>query len=51
MERAAYGRRFTVEATFRDVKNARVGLGLTQVSIVRNDRRDALFLLAALAHT
>lgn len=49
--KAAYGRRFTVEETFRDVKNARLGLGLTQVSIVRNDRRDALFLLAALAHT
>lgn len=49
--KAAYGRRFTVEETFRDVKNARLGLGLTQVSIVRNDRREALFLLAALAHT
>jgi hypothetical protein len=49
--KAAYGRRFTVEETFRDIKNARLGLGLTQVSIVRNDRRDALFLLAALAHT
>ncbi len=49
--KAAYGRRFTVEEAFRDVKNARLGLGLTPVSIVRHDRRDALFLLAALAHT
>jgi hypothetical protein len=46
-----YGRRFTVEETFRDVKNPRLGLGLTQVALVRNDRRDALFLLAVLAHT
>ena len=47
----AYGRRFTVEEPFRDVKNPRLGLGLTQVVITRNDRRDALFLLAILAHT
>jgi hypothetical protein len=49
--KVAYGRRFTVEETFRDVKNPRFGLGLTQVVIARNDRRDALFLLAILAHT
>ncbi len=49
--KATYGRCFTVEATFMDVKNACVGLGLTQVSIVRNDRRDALCLLTVLAHT
>ena len=29
----AYGRRFTVEETFRDVKNPRFGLGLTQASL------------------
>jgi len=33
------------------VKNPRFGLGLTQAVITRNDRRDALFLLAVLAHT
>jgi hypothetical protein len=49
--KVAYGRRFTVEETFRDVKNPRLGLGLTQVVIERNDRRDALLLLAILAHT
>ena len=49
--KVAYGRRFTVEETFRDVKNPRFGLGLTQAVIARNDRRDALFLLAVLAHT
>jgi hypothetical protein len=49
--KVAYGRRFTVEETFRDVKNPRFGLGLKQTIIERNDRRDALFLLAVLAHT
>ncbi len=49
--KVAYGRRFTVEETFRDVKNPRFGLGLTQTVIARHDRRDALFLLAVLAHT
>ena len=33
------------------MKNPRFGLGLKQVIIERNDRRDALFLLAVLAHT
>jgi hypothetical protein len=46
-----YGKRFTVEETFRDVKNPRLGLGLKQTVMKRNDRRDALFLLAVLAHT
>jgi Transposase DDE domain len=49
--KVVYGRRFTVEETFRDVKNPRVGLGLKQAVIGRQDRRDALFLLAVLAHT
>jgi hypothetical protein len=46
-----YSKRFTVEETFRDVKNPRLGLGLKQTVIERNDRRNALFLLAVLAHT
>jgi hypothetical protein len=45
-----YGKRFTVEETFRDVKNPRLGLGLKPTVMERNDRRDALFLLAVLAH-
>lgn len=49
--KVAYRRRFTVEETCRDVKNPRLGLGLTQAMIARHDRRDALFLLAVLAHT
>jgi len=47
----AYGKRFTVEETFRDLKDPRLGLGLKQTVIKRNDRRDVLFLLAALAHS
>jgi Transposase DDE domain len=46
-----YSKRFTVEETFRDIKNPRLGLGLKQTVMARNDRRDALFLLAVLAHT
>jgi hypothetical protein len=46
----AYGRRFSVEESFRDLKNPRLGLGLKQTVITRNDRRDMLFLLASLAH-
>jgi hypothetical protein len=46
-----YGTRFTVEETCRDVKNPRLGLGLKHTVMARNDRRDALFLLAVLAHT
>lgn len=40
----------TIEETFRDLKNPRLGLGLKQTVVTRNDRRDALFLLATLAH-
>jgi hypothetical protein len=46
----AYGRRFTVEETFRDLKNPRLGLGLKQAVITRTDRRHLLFLLAVLSH-
>jgi len=45
------GRRFTVEETFRDVQNPRVGLGRQQAGIDRHDRRDALCRLAVLAPT
>ena len=44
-----YGKRFTMEETFRDVKKPRLGLGLKQTVMELNDRRDALFLLAVLA--
>lgn len=44
-----YGRRFSIEETFRDTKDPRFGLGLAAIRIKRTDRRDRLILLAALA--
>lgn len=48
--KVVYGRRVTVEETCRDVKTPRFGRGLKQAVSDRHDRRDALFLLAVLAH-
>ena len=45
-----YGRRFTIEETFRDTKNIRFGLGLSATHIGRTDRRDRLLFLFAIAH-
>ena len=45
-----YGRRFTIEETFRDTKNLRFGLGLSATHIRSVERRDRLLLLAAIAH-
>jgi hypothetical protein len=45
-----YGRRFTIEETFRDQKNLRFGLGLSSTHIADAARRDRLLLLAAIAH-
>jgi len=44
-----YGRRFTIEETFRDQKNLRFGLGLSATHIGSPDRRDRMLLLAAIA--
>jgi ribosomal protein L33 len=44
-----YGRRFTIEETFRDQKNLRFGLGLSATHIGTPERRDRLRLLAAIA--
>lgn len=44
-----YGRRFTIEETFRDQKNLRFGLGLSATHIGSTDRRDRMLLLAAIA--
>lgn len=44
-----YGRRFTIEEAFRDTKNARFGLGLSNLKIKRPERRDRLILLGTLA--
>ena len=48
---ATYGRRFTIEETFRDTKDRRFGLGLADIHVNDPDRRDRLILLAALAQT
>jgi hypothetical protein len=44
-----YGRRFTIEETFRDQKDLRFGLGLSATHIGSPDRRDRMLLLAAIA--
>jgi hypothetical protein len=45
-----YGRRFSIEETFRDIKDIHFGMGLSATHIGRPDRRDRLMLLAAIAH-
>ena len=46
-----YARRFTIEETFRDQKDPRFGLGMRHTRVKSPERRDRLFLLAALAQT
>ena len=45
-----YGRRFTIEETFRDTKDVHFGMGLSATHIGSTARRDRLLLLGALAH-
>lgn len=45
-----YGRRFTIEETFRDTKDIHFGMGLKATHIKSAERRDRLLLIAALAH-
>jgi hypothetical protein len=45
-----YGRRFSIEETFRDLKDARYGLGMVSHRIKNPQRRDRLFLLFAITH-
>ncbi|MDH5493481.1 MAG: transposase, partial [Myxococcales bacterium] len=45
-----YGRRFTIEETFRDLKDPRHGFGMKTSRIRRPDRRDRLIFLFAMAH-
>src|SRR5579863_2277932 len=45
-----YGRRFTIEETFRDTKDLHFGMGLKATHIKRPDRRDRMLLLVAIAH-
>ena len=46
---ALYGKRFTIEESFRDTKDLRFGMGLSSTHIGRPDRRDRLLLISALA--
>jgi hypothetical protein len=46
-----YGRRFTIEETFRDTKDMHFGMGLRATHIRKAERRDRLLLLVAMAHT
>jgi hypothetical protein len=45
-----YGRRFTIEETFRDTKDIRFGMGLSATHIHDTGRRDRLLFIAALSH-
>lgn len=44
-----YGRRFSIEETFRDLKDPRFGRGLGELRIASPARRDRILLIAALA--
>jgi hypothetical protein len=44
-----YGRRFTIEESFRDTKDPRFGFGLAATRISSPERRDRLLLIGALA--
>lgn len=44
-----YGKRFTIEESFRDMKDIHFGMGLKATHIKSAERRDRLLLLAALA--
>lgn len=46
-----YGKRFTCEETFRDLKDLHFGMGMKWTRIKSTDRRDRILLLATLAHT
>jgi hypothetical protein len=44
-----YGRRFTIEESFRDLKNLRFGMGLSDVRVSSPERRDRMLLVGAIA--
>jgi hypothetical protein len=45
----AYAKRWSIEPGFRDCKNARFGMGMSQVRLSSTERRDRLFLISAFA--
>jgi len=44
-----YAKRFTIEESFRDQKNLRFGMGLSETRIGTPERRDRILLLSAIA--
>lgn len=44
-----YGKRFSIEETFRDIKDNRFGMGLYATHIKDEERRDRLLFMAAMA--
>lgn len=44
-----YGKRFTIEESFRDQKNLRFGMGLSETRIGAPERRDRMLLVSAIA--
>ena len=44
-----YGKRFTIEESFRDQKNLRLGMGLSDTRISSPARRDRMLLISAIA--
>ena len=44
-----YGRRFTIEERFRDIKDDRFGMGLSRIRVSKPERRDRMLFLCALA--
>jgi len=44
-----YGKRFTIEESFRDLKNLRFGMGLSDTRISSTERRDRILLVGAIA--
>ena len=44
-----YGRRFTIEETFRDIKDNHFGMGMSATNIRNPDRRDRLLFISAIA--
>jgi hypothetical protein len=45
-----YGKRFSCEEMFRDIKDLRYGMGMSWNPITRPERRDRMFFVAALAY-
>jgi hypothetical protein len=44
-----YGRRFSCEENFRDIKDIRFGMGLSNTSISNPERRDRILLVSAIS--